>query len=497
MKRIIFILLILGLVLLSCVPLPKVSNNPPPNIETNNPPTQPSNPSPNDRATNVSLNPTLSWDSSDPDGDTLTFDLYFGTDTTNLPLAATNLATNTYEPGKLDYSTTYYWKVVAKDSKGNTIIGPLWHFTTKDILKWKFFTGDNKCWSSPAIGLDGTVYFGCDFEKTDNGTTISGGNFYAMTPNGELKWKISISPMGYASAAIGKDGTVYVGTVGGLYAISPNGSIKWKISINTNYSSPSIGKDGTIYIGVYAINPDGSVKWKHYFKYENVFYTNPSIDSDGIIYIGGISESFYASLFAIDSNNSLKWSCETDNFGAIIRAHPSIGNCTIYFGAPDNYVYAINQSNGWLNWKFKTNGDVRLASPAIGTDGTIYVGSSDGYLYAIAYGTLKWKFKIKQNYSELSHMSNPAIDSNGVIYIGSTDGYLYAINPDGTLKWKYKTDSPIVSSPVIGTDGTLYIVSTEGYLYAFDTESEGVEDTPWPMFHHDAQHTGRSDYEGW
>ena len=43
--------------------------------------------------------------------------------------------------------------------------------------------------------------------------------------------------------------------------------------------------------------------------------------------------------------------------------------------------------------------------------------------------------------------------------MGSEDYYLYAINPDGLLKWKYKTDGEIYSSPAIGSDGTIYVGS--------------------------------------
>ena len=102
MKKIIFILLILGLVLLSCVP----SNTSPSNNETNNPPTQPSNPSPSDGTTDVTLTPTLSWEASDPDGDTLTFDIYFGTESTPT-LVKSDSATNTYKPGTLNSKTKY------------------------------------------------------------------------------------------------------------------------------------------------------------------------------------------------------------------------------------------------------------------------------------------------------------------------------------------------------------------------------------------------------
>jgi len=105
------------------------------NFKTNYPPSEPSNPSPENGATGVSVKPTLSWQAStDDDEDTVKYDLYLGTDEKNLeenPLVkVSDLDTNSYEfTQPLNYGTTYYWKVVAKDGKGEAS-GPIWNFTT-------------------------------------------------------------------------------------------------------------------------------------------------------------------------------------------------------------------------------------------------------------------------------------------------------------------------------------------------------------------------------
>ena len=89
----------------------------------------PTNPSPSDEATNQPLAVTLSWDCSDPDGDSLTYVVYFGT-SSNPPKASTDQSEKSLNRTNLLYGTTYYWKVVAKDSKGTTTEGPVWRFTT-------------------------------------------------------------------------------------------------------------------------------------------------------------------------------------------------------------------------------------------------------------------------------------------------------------------------------------------------------------------------------
>jgi len=98
--------------------------------KVNNPPNTPSNPSPPNGATNVNLNVDLSWTGGDPDGDPVTYDVYFGT-TSPPPLVISNQSGTTYDPGTLNHNTTYYWKIVAWDVYGATKAGPIWSFTTR------------------------------------------------------------------------------------------------------------------------------------------------------------------------------------------------------------------------------------------------------------------------------------------------------------------------------------------------------------------------------
>ncbi|GAH83404.1 unnamed protein product [marine sediment metagenome] len=66
----------------------------------------------------------------DPDvGDTVTYDVHFGTSATP-PLVSNDQLATTYDPGTLGYNTKYYWKLVARDNHGAPRTGPLWDFTT-------------------------------------------------------------------------------------------------------------------------------------------------------------------------------------------------------------------------------------------------------------------------------------------------------------------------------------------------------------------------------
>jgi len=100
--------------------------------EVNHPPNKPSNPSPVDGATGVDIDVTLSWQCSDPDGDNLTYDVYFGTGENQLKKVSGNQSSTTYKPSSLNYSTTYYWKIVAWDEHGESSESPVWRFTTEE-----------------------------------------------------------------------------------------------------------------------------------------------------------------------------------------------------------------------------------------------------------------------------------------------------------------------------------------------------------------------------
>ena len=101
----------------------------------NDPPYTPSNPSPSDEATDQPTSLTLSWKGGDPDGDEVTYDLYFGT-SPSPPLKASNLTSTSYSISGLSNNTTYYWKIIAEDENGATAEGPVWHFETSGYVDY-------------------------------------------------------------------------------------------------------------------------------------------------------------------------------------------------------------------------------------------------------------------------------------------------------------------------------------------------------------------------
>ena len=330
-----------------------------------------------------------------------------------------------------------------------------------DHLKWTCTTHGSIFKSSPAIGIDGTIYIG------------SYKAFCAINKDGSLKWQYVTKDWIHSSPAIGDDGTIYVGSLENVYAFYPNGTLKWKYqALGWVDSSPAIGIDGTIYIGsadsYNALNPDGSLKWS--YKIGGGKESSPAIGDDDTIYAGNGNGNIYA----FYSNGNLKWIYPT---GKGIESSPAIGIYgTVYVGNNDGKIYAINP-DGSLKWIYQT-GNMVHSSPAIGDDGTIYIGSDDFYVYALnpEDGSLKWNFR-----TEYWVESSPIVGADGTIYVGSIDGNLYALNSDGSLKWSCKIsngpDCGIRSSPAISNNGTVYIgtYGDGGIIYAFGEEPTLIE----------------------
>jgi PKD repeat protein len=95
----------------------------------NRAPLVPSSPYPQNGATQVIRNLTIHWTCSDPDNDIVTYDVFFGTNSTP-PQVVSHQSSRSFNQGILSNQTTYYWKIVAWDLYGLNATSSLWSFTT-------------------------------------------------------------------------------------------------------------------------------------------------------------------------------------------------------------------------------------------------------------------------------------------------------------------------------------------------------------------------------
>ena len=395
---------------------------------------------------------------------------------------------------KLMFNTTYFWNVQALGDGADTLDSPwanggddrrfatMAGMSSSGRLKWIFEPGC-AVYSSPALAADGTVYVSADntlyaLRPADgsvkwaratganvspavalDGTIYSNG--YAIHPaDGSVKWQCGNSMDSDHSPAVSADGAIYW-SGDELWAIAPeDGSVKWTFASGIAFGPATIGPDGTIYVfeqwpgdTLYALNPaDGSVKWE---KAIAILMCHLSVAADGIIYLavqphGGSCYDFQ--LHALDPvDGSILWTSYGDGNAS---SDPLLSADMIYLGTNTfGYLSAFNRGNGRLQWLSPTILPTG-STPAMGADGTLYIAG--------AYGAKTGDYSA-----------------------------LYAVHSfDGSVRWDFRTADKITSSPVIAPDGTIYFSCYDGKVYALSTDSPGLATTDWPMFNHDARHSG-------
>jgi hypothetical protein len=91
-------------------------------------------PDPAKGAVDITQTPVLTWV---PGVFADTHEVYFGTDAAALELKGSgNLGSESFEPGQLDWNTTYYWRIEEANNANadSPWTGPLWSFTTANFL---------------------------------------------------------------------------------------------------------------------------------------------------------------------------------------------------------------------------------------------------------------------------------------------------------------------------------------------------------------------------
>lgn len=277
-------------------------------------------------------------------------------------------------------------------------------------------------------------------------------------------WSINIEADCDSSPAVGPDGTIYFGTFNGqLLAIDADGSTKWVFKAEREIrSSPAIGADGTIYFGsrdrhLYALSRSGALKWR--FSTRAWVDSSPALSSEGLIVFG----SWDKRLYALSGDGKKLWEFET---GAPIVSSPAIGiDGTIYFGSHDRKVYALNAA-GEKKWEFATAGAV-VSSPALQGNECLYITSTDGSLYSLNMdGTVRWKLRT----GSITE-STPTIGETGDIYIGVNKS-LWVVTREGQRHIEYATHDFLESSATALLDGSFCFISRSGLLLCLTRKRE-------------------------
>jgi outer membrane protein assembly factor BamB len=264
---------------------------------------------------------------------------------------------------------------------------------------------------------------------------------------GELRWRYDAGASIGATPAVASGLVVIAGADGRVHALDARtGAVRWRTAPTRDLPFPWGHESGDLYLSSPVV------------AYESVFIGN----GDGAIYRLALS------------NGNIEWRFQT---GAPVRSSPAFGDGTVYAGSADGSVYAIDAVSGKQRWRFDTEGrglvsrefgfDRRTvqSSPALDA-GTLYVGARDGFLYAIdrASGALRWRYDHKVSWINAS----PAL-AGGLVYAGSSDGHFEQAVDAATGVERWRTPTQLVvwgSAAVVGQ--TLYVGEANGTFYALD-----------------------------
>lgn len=230
--------------------------------------------------------------------------------------------------------------------------------------------------TAPAITEDGRI------------VVAAGAHVLATDATGRIVWRYRAPKKVFTAPAIGKDGPIVVGSQdGSVIALGEDGALLWRTELGADVDGgPAITDDGAIIVGTDAgeivrLTRSGEVTWR---RSVGGYVRGPiSVGRDGDVLSGVYGPT--PRVVRVGPGGQLLGSFAVQGTGAKefgIHGGPlEDADGTLYFGAQDDRVYAIERS-GRQRWLFRTGGDVDAPLTLL-EDGTLVVPSADGRVYAL------------------------------------------------------------------------------------------------------------------
>ena len=144
--------------------------------------------------------------------------------------------------------------------------------------------------------------------------------------------------------------------------------------------------------------------------------------------------------------------------GDMIESTAAVVDDTVYVGALNGILYAIDVNTGKSTWQYEATDSIK-SSPSI-QDDVIYFGDSSGIFHAVDIATRKMKWQYTAE-GEIISSANFYDDS---VLFGSYDGFLYCLNSKtGDLLWKYETEGYVHGTPAI-YDNMVVVTGCDSFL---------------------------------
>ncbi len=254
------------------------------------------------------------------------------------------------------------------------------------------------------------------------------------------------------------DGLLYVSSgKGWLYALDAhNGSLIWETRLDSDASAEVAIHDGKLFVGddkgiFYILSARTGQEWFRYRTLKTISGP-PVISSDGErayfpssgqLYAVSALEREVPGLYQFKKiwaqlwlwqvpgvprppgQQGGLWRFSPENPLQGIYSSPALSEdekgSTLYAGAYDNSMYALNALDGTRRWTFDAD-DAILASPIVVKDRLMF-GDRSGNIYSLDRhdGSLEWKVSVD------SAITIPPVQSNDLLVVRAADGNIYGI----------------------------------------------------------------------
>ncbi|MFN0167193.1 MAG: PQQ-binding-like beta-propeller repeat protein [Bryobacteraceae bacterium] len=315
--------------------------------------------------------------------------------------------------------------------------------------------------------------------------------------SGSLRWKQQTGNSITTSPAVDK-GSVYAASRdGNLYSFDcSKGTPQWRIPVSTGRMTASTNTswvDCSPAIGEFTC---GAL---------------PGEEAPRRLFIGCHNRDLHA--FQLNDGAEV-WRFPTYNW---ILGQPAVANYLVYFVSLDGRICAVDARCGALAWQYRVGKYVRYAPSivpgSIANEGvagaplvdreTVYCGADDGFLYALdaRTGEERWVYQTGQwIWGRPLRMGDMLVvaSADGIVHgvdaesgkkiwqraagnalyadvvrsgkwalATSTSGTLLALVPEtGDVAWTFRAESGIRAAPAVGPEGAIYLPTCGGVLYA-------------------------------
>jgi hypothetical protein len=393
------------------------------------------------------------------------------------------------------------------------------------VTRWKWVNavtyGAWQARATPAVGTTGTVYFGTDAYS---------GTFYALNPDGTLKWTqttgIVVGSPAVGVSDAGEDmifvASTQAGGDGEIASLTSTGALLRSCPLPTGTSSTSsvavadlsdAGESGPAGIAVFngPILPNGSLISIHptsssgnwcnrtdIFQVDAPFPAAASTDGTDVFFGNGTAEvERYALSFGM-WNSVPNWPVSVVSVG--VRGPLAfVGAGLIGSGRG---VFRIPMSSVSIAWRYPAGVTSQASSPSVGSGNYIYFGDQ---MPALTKVLMNATTAAATAPTVAPVNGAPAIGQDGTVYTVDSSGEFAAWTANLVKSWSVNGLGAVESSPnldcardaagakLAGRPGVLYVGSNTGKVYSFIVDSRGIDTTaPWPKYQHDPRNTGNS-----